>query len=397
MFFPYRVKNPPKRFPYVTLSLIAVNVIVYAMTTQYFLSIREEVVKSYAFILWKTPAFTFLTASFLHADIFHILGNMWFLWIFGPAVEDRLGIPKFLAVYFVTGLAGFLTQALLDVALSGLNQPIIGASACVMGIAGAYLWAFPWSTVCVFYFIWILYYVRYGVFDLAALWVVTGYLLLDLWSGLRDSALGGGGGVASFSHVGAGVAGLLMALLMRVRRDTESVSDAKAVQADAKDLDNMPFYALESMLEAEPDNLDVLRAIIVPAIHQGKQPVVAEAIAKLGPGLIMKDPYLAHSYLIDLHGDHRVYQSVHMLRLAGQLERLGQHDRAINVYKVIADTRPTDTEAENALYRMAYCYWTAYQHKKFACECLAELQRRFPQGQMMPFAVSLWKQIQSQQ
>lgn len=395
MFLPYRVKNPPKRFPFTTLSLIALNLLVWTMTSQAFLVVREEIVNEYAFILWKTPAFTFFTASFLHGDIFHILGNMWFLWIFGPAVEDRLGVPKFLGVYLATGLVGFAAQALLDVAFTGLNNPIIGASACIMGIAGAYLWAFPWSTICVFYFIWFFIKIWYGVFEVAALWVVGGYLLLDLWSGLRDGALHAGGGVASFAHVGAGVAGLIIAWAMGVKRDTEALSEAKAVQADAKDLHNMPFHALENMIEADPTDLDVLRASIGPSIRQGKPYIVSEAIAKLGPGLIMTDYILAYSYLMDLHGDPGVYQSVHLLKLAGQFERAGEFDKAINVYKLIADTRQQEMEAENALYRMAYCYWTGYQHKEFAGQCLAQLQKRYPRGQMMPFAVSLWKQIQA--
>jgi membrane associated rhomboid family serine protease len=340
---------------------------------------------------------TMFTSAFLHADILHLLGNMWFLWIFGPAVEDRLGILLFLLVYFATGIAGDCTQALLDVAFNGTNLPIIGASACIMGVAGAYWFAFPWSTVCVFYLI--IFFIRfwYGVWEIAALWVIGAYLALDLWDGLVSGATHAGGGVASFAHVGAGVAGVLMALLLHVKRDTESLSEAKAVHADTKDLDNMPFYALERMLEAEPDNIDVLRAIVGPAIRQGQQHVVADAVKRMGPSLITKDPYIVYSYLMDIHGDPAAYQSVHLLRLAGQFERLGNHDKAINVYKMIVETRQAEMEAENALYRMAYCYWTAYQHKDSVRTCLAELQRRFPRGEMMPFAASLWKQVQAQQ
>jgi len=201
------------------------------------------------------------------------------------------------------------------------------------------------------------------------------------------------GGVASFAHVGGGIAGVLLCVLLHVKRDTAEVSEARAVHAESKDLGNMPFYALESMLQAEPENTELIRAIIGPAARQGKQYVALEAIAKLGPSLIVKDPYLVYSYLIDMNGDNKIYQSVHLLRLAGQFEQAGEHDRAINVYKMIADTRPTDMEAENALYRMAYCYWTAYKHREFSGACLAQLQKRFPRGQMMPFAVSLWKQI----
>jgi len=163
MLLPYRVKNPPARFPYVTVSLIAVNVIVFGLTSDYFLVVREGVVKSYAFQLWKTPFLNSFASAFLHGGIFHLLGNMWFLWIFGPAVEDRLGAGKFLGVYFATGLVGDLSQALLDVAFLGEPQPVIGASACIMGLAGAYWFAFPFSKVCVFYWIWLFWRGVFGV------------------------------------------------------------------------------------------------------------------------------------------------------------------------------------------------------------------------------------------
>lgn len=392
MLLPYRVKNPPKRFPYVTLGIISANVIVFAMTSRYFLVIREEVVVRYAFHLWVAPFVNFISSSFLHADLLHLLGNMWFLWVFGPAVEDRLGLAKFVAVYAATGLVGDLSQTLLDVAFNGQNQPIIGASACIMGIAGAYWFAFPWSKVCVFYWIW---WFWHGVFEVSAHWVITAYILLDLWSGLLGGVEHVSGGVASFAHVGGGIAGVLLCALMRVRCDTEEVSEARAVHADMRDLENMPFDALQSMLEAEPDNTDVLRAAIVVAMRQGKQQVVADAIARLGSSLVLKDRYLVYSYLMDLRGDPSIYQSVHLLRLAGQFEQSCEHDMAINVYKLIADTRPTEMEAENALYRMAYCYWAVYKHREYAGACLAQLQKRFPRGQMMPFAVSLWKQIEA--
>lgn len=391
MLLPYRVKNPPKRFPYVTLGIIAVNLVVFAMTSQFFLVVREDVVVRHAFHLWAAPFLNFVSSSFLHADLLHLLGNMWFLWIFGPAVEDRLGVTKFAAVYVVTGLVGDLSQTLLDVAFLGQNQPIIGASACIMGIAGAYWFAFPWSKVCVFYWIW---WFWHGTFEVPAHWVITVYILLDLWTGLLGGVEHVSGGVASFAHVGGGIAGVLLCLIMRVKRDTEELSEARAVHAESGALEHMPFDALSSMLEAEPDNTDVIRAIIGPAIRKGQRHIAADAIARLGPSLIMRDPYLVYCYLVDLAGAPAAYQSVHLLRLAGQFERLGEYDRAINVYKLIADSRPDDMESESALYRMAYCYWAGYRHRESVGECLAELEKRFPHGDMMPFAVSLWKQIQ---
>jgi membrane associated rhomboid family serine protease len=145
MLLPYRVKNRPEHFPIATLAIIVINLVAYAATTDG-LIIRDSVVKAYAFGLGKTPLWTFVTAAFLHGDPFHIAGNMFFLWIFGPSVEGRLGVPRYIGLYFAAGLCGDILHALLMG--SGLT---IGASGCIMGVLGAFWYLFAWSPVCIFY------------------------------------------------------------------------------------------------------------------------------------------------------------------------------------------------------------------------------------------------------
>jgi len=169
LFLPYRVKNPWKHFPYTTVAIIAVNVLVYSLTTESFLHIREEVVEGYAFQFGVSSFMSLFYAMFLHQDIFHIGGNMLFLWVFGPAVEDRLRPGRYLLVYFATGIVGALLQSFIDTA-AGHSAPCIGASGCIMGVMGAYWYLFSWSTVCVFYWI----FIRLGVWEIDAFWVIGG-------------------------------------------------------------------------------------------------------------------------------------------------------------------------------------------------------------------------------
>ncbi|HOP79584.1 MAG TPA: rhomboid family intramembrane serine protease, partial [Armatimonadota bacterium] len=105
MLIPYRVKAPVSRFPIATVTIIAINVLVYLLTIDGNLMIKEHIALRYAFGGSELPILNVFTGAFLHADIFHVGGNMLFLWVFGQAVEDRLGIPKFLAVYLGTGVA----------------------------------------------------------------------------------------------------------------------------------------------------------------------------------------------------------------------------------------------------------------------------------------------------
>jgi len=390
MLIPYRVKNPVRRFPYATLGIIGVNVIVYAFTTKYFLVIRDDIADAYGFALGLSPIINFFIAIFLHADITHIIGNMLFLWVFGPPVEDRLGIARYLVLYFSTGFVGALLEALVDVALVGSLTPVIGASGCIMGVVGAYWFLFPWSTVCVFYWWW--YY--HGVWEVQAIWVIGFYILFDLVSGLFSGVTGASSGVASFAHVGGGIAGMLLCLAMKAKRDTEAVSEAKALQADIKELENLPLDALQVMMEEDPGNPDLIRAAITSAARLGRHEVIDEAMSKAGPEMIEKDPLLVGYYLVELRGNPSIYSSIHLLRLAGLLERYERPDWALIIYRTIADARPKDPESEAALYRWAHCAWEAYHDERTARDCLNELMRRFPDGEMATFARSLLQRIE---
>lgn len=391
MLLPYKVKNPIKGFPYITISLIVLNVIVYALTTNYFISIREEVVKGYAFALGISPFYTFFTAVFLHGDIFHLLGNMLFLWIFGPPVEERLGRFKYLGLYLVTGFAGSLLQSALDTAFLGTVQPCIGASGCIMGVAGAYLYLFPWSTVCVAYYF---YYIYHGVWEIQALWVIGAYVVINIAEGLFSGAAGIGGGVANFAHVGGALAGVLICLALRAKRDTEALSEAKASQANMRGLDYMSLYDLQTMLEADPGDPKVIRAMVPLAMKESKLPLIESAMAQAGVDMITKDPTLVAYYIADLGGDASFYPSLQLLRLAGQMERTWQPQLAMGIYRIIFEQRTSDAEAETALYRAADCSFRMLSDTKSAREYLATLGQRYPRGEMLPYGRALMRRIE---
>ena len=152
MLLPYRAKNPPERRPYVTLGLIAANVLVYIPTSVYLLFIRESAVEMFAVTHNNMNPLRMLTASFLHHDPLHLLGNMLFLWIFGAALEGRLGHIKFLLLYLAAACGAWLLH---DITFGALhpNRAGLGASGAIMGLAGAYLFVFPFaSIVCVWMF-----------------------------------------------------------------------------------------------------------------------------------------------------------------------------------------------------------------------------------------------------
>lgn len=121
LIIPYRVKNPWKKFPVATVTLIGLNVLIYLLTTHYGLIIRDEVVRAFAYEYGKSPLFNILASMFLHGDIMHLVGNMLFLWVFAPTVEERLGIPAFLLVYFTAGVMGDVLQGVTEMLAFGTH------------------------------------------------------------------------------------------------------------------------------------------------------------------------------------------------------------------------------------------------------------------------------------
>jgi hypothetical protein len=140
----------------------------------------------------------------------------------------------------------------------------------------------------------------------------------------------------------------------------------------------------------------LLCALTIPALRQGKLMVITEALHKAGPGIIEKDPRLVAQYLIDMHGDIHIFKPAHLLRLAGQLERIGDSHRAMTIYREIVDRFSTSPDAETALYRMALCSWTVFKDAAAARTYIEEMEWRFPHGEMMEFARTLMHKLPAQ-
>ena len=152
------------------------------------------------------PWATIFTSMFLHGSWWHLIGNMIFLWIFGNNVEDVLGRVRYLLLYFASGIAAALTQALSNPAS---QVPMIGASGAIAGVLGAYLLLYPRANVHVF--VWIIIFFR--------IFTVPAWILLSLWFGMQLlSGFGSaqtGAGIAFWAHVGGFLSGLLLLFLLR--------------------------------------------------------------------------------------------------------------------------------------------------------------------------------------
>ncbi|HLQ03233.1 MAG TPA: rhomboid family intramembrane serine protease [Nitrososphaerales archaeon] len=155
--------------------------------------------------------YTLLTSMFIHAGVFHIFGNMLFLFVFGHNVEERFGHLGYLLFYLIAGVGGAMTQVYLSL-LSGppdISIPSVGASAAISGVLGAYLLFFPRARVVSL--------VAYFVLPIRAYWFILGWFFLQLlFLELVFSSAGVNSGVAYGAHVGGFVVGLVLGGVARI-------------------------------------------------------------------------------------------------------------------------------------------------------------------------------------
>ncbi len=218
---PLRDDIRSRRRPYVTWALIAACGVIYAW--QFFSELSTpEAGRDIVTTLGMIPGdivrgrnlWTLLTSMFLHGGIFHFLGNMLYLWIFGDNVEDAFGRPLYLLLYVLSGVFGSVLHIMIA---PGSTIPTIGASGAISGVMGAYFILYPRARVLTL--VPIFFFIR--MFYLPAFVLLGFWILMQLLYGC--SSVAGGSGVAYFAHIGGFVVGLLLALLVRRRRGREAV------------------------------------------------------------------------------------------------------------------------------------------------------------------------------
>ena len=212
--FPIRDTQPSYSTPMVTIALIVVNALVFFFEISLDAWSRNEFIATYGLVPEHFTAANLITSMFLHGGWMHMLGNMWFLWIFGDNIEDILGHAKFLVFYLVCGVAAGLTQVFLT---TDPRIPTVGASGAIAGVMGAYMLKFPHSRVLTLVTI-IFFFTTVEV----PAWVMLIYwFVIQFTSGvgaIASSHVTQGGGVAFFAHVGGFVAGALLINAMGPRR-----------------------------------------------------------------------------------------------------------------------------------------------------------------------------------
>lgn len=208
-----------RKFPFINLTLILANVLAFL----YELQLDPATLKEFIFTWGLIPAHflsdpatawtTFFSSMFLHGGWFHIINNMWVLFIFGDNVEARMGKIRYLIFYLLSGVAAGLLQSFL---LPSSEVPMIGASGAVAGVLGAYLILFPRSRIASLVPILFIF----TIIEIPAMLFLIFWFVSQLYSGLFAVQGGGGSGIAWWAHIGGFLFGVIMVSFFAVKKRT---------------------------------------------------------------------------------------------------------------------------------------------------------------------------------
>jgi membrane associated rhomboid family serine protease len=208
---PLRDVIPSRTTPYITVTIIVLN----GLAWLFEVSLPHEALNEFLTVYGVVPAYfawpTLITSMFLHGSWSHVIGNMWYLWIFGDNVEDRLGHGRFIVFYLFCGVAAGLGQVAID---PSSMLPTIGASGAIAGVMGGYFVLFPHSRVLT-----LIPWIFIQIVELPAIMLLGFWFLMQLLNAgaVAVTASSHNGGVAFAAHVVGFVVGLGAVFVFRKR------------------------------------------------------------------------------------------------------------------------------------------------------------------------------------
>jgi len=209
---PLRDVIPSRSTPYITVTLIVLNAVAWLYELTIPGDLRPVFLQLYGVVPADFSTPTLVSSMFLHGSWSHFIGNMWYLWIFGDNVEDRVGHGRFIAFYLLCGIVAALGHVAMD---PTSILPTIGASGAIAGVMGGYFVLYPQSRVLTL----VPLFVYVEIIELPAVVLLGFWFIMQLFSAgaIAVTANTSSGGIAFVAHVAGFVAGLLGVFVFRKR------------------------------------------------------------------------------------------------------------------------------------------------------------------------------------
>ncbi|MCC7191443.1 MAG: rhomboid family intramembrane serine protease [Phycisphaeraceae bacterium] len=394
MFFPIRSDRRLNSTPWVNLSIIVINVIVYLVTQNQIAAIEQamrqgawsysQLIRSFPvldyYLLPNAKLYQFITYQFLHASPMHLIGNMVFLYVFGNSVEDRLGKLGYAAFYLAGGVVAALGHFLMEPA------PILGASGAVCAVTGAYLVLFPLSNITIIY-----WFIVIGTFE------VSGLLLIVFQIGENVLLhVMGRGGVAYVAHLFGYAYGFLISLgllgvrlLPREPYDLLALYEQRRRRAKFRNLTRQGYQPWENNKPGDPAPADDLKP--TSESEQKLMDLRASIAADLSAN---RSDHAMESYekLLELDPG-QVMGRQQQLDLANHLMSAGRHEHAARAYELFLNTYRVDGQRDQVELILGLLYARYLDRRQRAKELLTSALTRLNDPQQKELAQQMLAEI----
>ena len=341
MFLPIGTDRPRKRPTLITYWLMAINVVVHAslmILAREAPELHARIVGSMTFVPTAPTLFGILGYQFVHANLMHLLGNMLFLWVFGPPVEDRFGRIGFLAFYLVGGMAAAGVHSLVE------SSPVIGASGAISGVTGAFLVLFPLTHIRL-----LLFFILIGVFSIPAWWFIAFAIAKDLFFQATS-----GENIAYAAHLGGyAYGGAISAILLWRRVIPREPYDLFSIGRQAHR--RRQFRELARKSQVWSDDARTPRKVARKAKPSVEDEERARLRGRIQSALGRGDPGEAARLYLDLlakDADAGLPRDA-QLTIANQLFSEGDHTNAAGAYETFLKRHKNDREADHVRLMLA--------------------------------------------
>ncbi len=347
-----------RRVPYVNFAVIAMNILIYVVTDVFGRAalggFGDDLKREYMLDPSTLTLSQFFSYQFLHGDLLHLLGNMWFLWIFGNSVNSKMGNTAYLLFYLSAGVFAGVGFALTS------QNPCIGASGAIAGVTTAFLVLFPHSRITMFYWMW--FYV--GTWQIKAMVIIV--LKIILWDNIISPGLSGGAihSVAYEAHIAGYLFGfaicfalLLLRALPRDQYDILALAkryyqrqQLRAVMADPQARARAVYgrvavpvdeTGVPKSTEPSPQELELLsmRSMVSELIAKNEFEAAVDAFERL----LSRDT-------------SQVLPRLAQIAIANQLKTMGRYPQAAAAYEAFLRAYPRDAEAPRVKLMLGIIY-----------------------------------------
>ncbi len=367
MLIPLGTDRPRRRPTVVTYWLLGIAVLAHVgrvLLAQRAPEAHARLMDALALRPGDIDLWTLITYQFVHADLMHIVGNMLFLFVFGPPVEDRLGRWWFLLFYLAGGAAAGLAHAAFDA------SPVIGASGSIAAVTGAFLVFFPLTRIRL-----LLFFLLIGVFQIPAWWFIAFAIAKDIWFSSMS-----GGSIAYAAHLGgyafgAGISAALLGLKILPRETYDLFSIGR--QAHRRRRFRELVHSGQGPAWSSQPGTSIRRDRRKPPAESARDRKLAEGRARVvrlldrGEHGEAADAYVA---LLDDFPEATLPRD-QQLAIANQLFGAGHHQNAAVAWELFLKRFPSDREADQVRLMLALTHGRYLNDPVGARRRLTELNR----------------------